>query len=124
MNWLGAFSLLSALFLGSVALSGPRGPDDFSFDAAGGLSNRVLTPNGDAKNDFVVFTFANPRDSAISGRILDLHGKHVSGMSAGPAANTLSWDGRAAGKTVAAGIYIYVLSGEGRVYSGAVVVIR
>lgn len=96
----------------------------FSFDISE-VSNKFITPNGDGLNDTVVFTFDNPKDSAFSGRIYDLHGALVSDMAPGPVAgSSLMWDGRAAGRVVPRGVYVYQIKAEGKTFNGTVVVIR
>ncbi|MBI4061787.1 MAG: hypothetical protein HY403_10180, partial [Elusimicrobia bacterium] len=86
----------------------------FAFNLAG-LSNRFVTPNGDGKNDSVVFTFDNPRDAHVRGRILDLRGRVVvSDLLPGPVQNSLLWDGTSNGRSVPGGVYIYQLEGEGQ----------
>lgn len=96
----------------------------FNFDVSG-VSNRALTPNGDGLNDTVVFTFDNPKDSGVSGRLYDARGRYVSEMSPGPVAGTsLMWDGKAGGRVVSRGVYIYQIQAEGRTFNGTVVVIR
>jgi hypothetical protein len=106
-------------------------PSGFSFDTAGGVSNRFITPNGDRLNDVVVFTVNNPRDSEVTGTIYDLKGSEVARMTAGPTsaslpadAETLMWDGKMGGQPVSGGIYIYLLKSEDTVVSGTVVVVR
>ena len=96
----------------------------FSFDPKTGVSNRFLTPNGDGRNDSVVFSYANPRDAAISGYILDVKGARVAELAPGPTSETLMWDGKGAGSAVPSGVYIYVIEGEGTVRTGTVVVVR
>ena len=88
------------------------------------ISNRFITPNGDGRNDFVSFSLDNPSDVEITGRIYSLRGEHIADMRQGPKPRTLSWDGRAEGATVPAGIYIYLLVGGDRHQSGTVVVVR
>lgn len=96
----------------------------FGFDSAG-VSNHFVTPNGDGKNDGVVFTYDNPRDSAVHSRILDLHGRViVSDLPPGPVSNSRIWTGSAAAGPVPGGVYIYQIEAEGRVFSGTVVVLR
>ncbi len=89
-----------------------------------GLSNRMLTPNGDEKNDTMVFVFDNPRSSAIKGKIFDIRGAFIAKMTEGEIANSLSWDAKANGTVVSGGVYIYQIESEGQVYNGTVVVIR
>lgn len=110
--------------LGSYQIRTVARGQGFSFDVSG-VSNRALTPNGDGLNDTVVFTFDNPRDSAFSGRIFDLRGRYVSGMSPGPVAGaSLLWDAKSNGRVVPRGVYIYEIRAEGRTFRGTVVVIR
>ncbi|PCI36620.1 MAG: hypothetical protein COB53_08935 [Elusimicrobia bacterium] len=105
------------------------GPNGFSFDSSSGVSNRFITPNGDTFNDTVVFTFENPRDSAVSGSIYDLKGAEVARLTIGPTPpsvtqSTLEWDGRMGGQAVNGGLYIYVILSEETVVSGTLVVVR
>jgi hypothetical protein len=96
----------------------------FNFDVSG-LFNRALTPNGDGLNDTVVFTFDNPKDSGVSGRLYDARGRYVCDMAPGPVAGaSLLWDGKAGGGVVPRGVYIYQIQAEGRTFNGTVVVIR
>lgn len=119
--------LLAAVAVAAFAVSvfaQERKPLGFSFEAASGLSNRFITPNGDRKNDEAVFTFSNPRDSQVSGTVYDLKGAKVADMSAGPGTNQLKWDPKASIAEVRSGLYLYVLWAEGRSFSGVLVVIR
>lgn len=93
------------------------------FDVSG-LSNRAITPNGDGRNDSAVFTFDNPRDSAFSGRIYSLSGAFVADMANGPVANSLKWDGKAGGRPVPGGAYVYQIKAEERIFNGTLLVIR
>ncbi|MBI4347061.1 MAG: gliding motility-associated C-terminal domain-containing protein [Elusimicrobia bacterium] len=95
----------------------------FTFDVSGTF-NKAITPNGDGLNDAAVFVFDNPKDSAVRGRVFDLRGAHVSDMRAGPVANSLQWDGRAAGRAVSRGVYLYQIQAEGRTFNGTVLVVR
>ncbi|OGS54099.1 MAG: hypothetical protein A3J79_01615 [Elusimicrobia bacterium RIFOXYB2_FULL_62_6] len=94
-----------------------------SFDISG-LSNRVITPNGDGLNDAAVFTFNNPKDSGFSGKIYDINGAFVADMTAGPVSDSLQWDGRKNGRAVAGDVYVYQIRGEEKVFNGTLVVIR
>ena len=89
------------------------------------MSNKVITPNGDGLNDYVVFTLDNPRDSAVTGKIYDLSGAFVADMKPGTQlADTLAWDGKAHGVVVPRGVYIYQIKAEGKTFNGTIVVIR
>jgi len=93
------------------------------FDISG-LTNKAITPNGDGLNDTAVFTFDNPRDSAFSGKIYDLSGAFVANMTPGPVANSLQWDGRAGGRPVSGGAYVYQIRAEEKTFNGTLLVIR
>jgi hypothetical protein len=111
-------------FFGRYQLRTVERDGGFSFNQAG-VSNRFLTPNGDGKNDEVVFTFDNPRDAAVAGKILDASGHVIAGsLPAGPVSNSLVWDGTAGGRAVPGGVYIYVIQAEGQTFSGTVIVIK
>ena len=73
-----AGALAAALLAGSLetgrAQSGATG-----FKFSGGLV-RVITPNGDGKNDVAIVCYENPRDSEVTGRVYDLRGGLVSHM--------------------------------------------
>jgi hypothetical protein len=101
---------------------------------------RVITPNGDGKNDVLFLCFDNPGDSDVSGKIYNLLGAEISplgprssvvgGAPNCPAAATavpaqfLTWDGRSNGNTVASGIYLYRILVDQKVYAGTLIVVR
>lgn len=95
----------------------------FTFDPST-LSNKIITPNGDGRNDRAVFRFDNPRDSSFTGRIFDVTGAFVAEMAPGPDRNTLQWDGRGNGRPAAGGVYVYQIRSEGKVFNGTLVVVR
>lgn len=84
--------------------------------------NRFATPNGDGRNDTIVFEFNNSRGSSGAIRIYTLLGRQVAVLSItdDTTLTSAAWDPRGYG----GGVYIYVLSIEDRTYSGAVLVIR
>jgi hypothetical protein len=89
------------------------------------LSGRVITPNGDGKNDTLIFGYdPGPDNVAATGRIYDLKGAFVADMTPGPVPNTLTWDGRMNGRYVASGVYAYEIKGGGKTFSGTIVVAR
>jgi gliding motility-associated-like protein len=111
-------------FFGKYQLRSVERTGGFAFNVAG-VSNRFITPNGDSKNDNVVFTFDNPRDSAVVGKIFDMRGHVVvSNLPAGPVSNSLMWDGTANGRPVPGGVYIYQIQSEGQTYNGTLVIIK
>ncbi|MFI5346995.1 MAG: hypothetical protein ACHQ51_11535 [Elusimicrobiota bacterium] len=107
-----------------------------------GPLSRIITPNGDGKNDQVFFCFDNPSDSDASGKVYSLLGSEVATMGprltpsvAGCAAagtpqfpgtsnQSLTWDGRSNGSVVRSGVYIYRITAELKVYSGTLIVVR
>lgn len=96
----------------------------FSFNSAG-LSNKTVTPNGDGKNDDVVFFFDNPRDSQVRLRIFDIRGRLVAeNLPNGPTSNSRVWNGRSNGHPVPGGVYIYQIEAEGQSFSGTLLVVR
>ncbi|OGR78635.1 MAG: hypothetical protein A2X32_05140 [Elusimicrobia bacterium GWC2_64_44] len=114
---------LETSLLGRYQLRTTERSGSFAADKAG-LLNRLITPNGDGKNDTMVFIFDNPQDKQVKGRIYDLRGAQVAAMKTGPVSNSLAWDAKAGGQTVPGGVYIYQLEADGTVYNGTVVVIK
>ena len=89
------------------------------------LSNRILTPNGDRRNDIVTFILNNPADVAVSGKIFNLRGMHIADMPQGTIAGTLIWDGKSVnGAIVPTGVYVYSLQSYDSFTRGTVVVVR
>ncbi len=115
---------LETKYFGRYQMRSVERVTNFAFSQAG-LSNRFVTPNGDGKNDNVVFTFQNPHDAAVHGRILDLRGRVVaSDLQPGPVLNSLQWDGTSQGRSVPGGVYVYQLEGEGHSFTGTLVVLK
>ena len=121
------FLLLAAILLTGLSSGAVVRVQGFAFT---GVSNRFITPNGDGRNDNVIFTFSNPTDASVTGKIYDLRGRLiVSDLPPGPTSppvgsGTLMWDGKAGGRAVPSGVYIYEIRSAGHAFSGAVVVIR
>jgi len=86
---------------------------------------RTITPNGDGINDRVFFFF-EATDAVKEGKIYDLKGAFVAGMTPGPVRDSsLIWDGKDdRGNVVSRGIYLYKVSLEDKNYAGTVVVAR
>ena len=114
---------LKTSLLGKYQLRLTERTNNFSADSSG-LSNRFLTPNGDGKNDNMVFIFDNPRKVSVKGKLFDLKGAFVADMTEGPVENSLKWNGQFENKPVSGGVYVYQIEAEGKVYNGTVVVIR
>ncbi|MDD5304149.1 MAG: gliding motility-associated C-terminal domain-containing protein, partial [Elusimicrobia bacterium] len=89
------------------------------------ISGRVITPNGDGLNDSVIFTYdPGPRNASVRGRIYDMTGSFVADMAPGLVPNTLAWDGKMNGRAATSGVYVYKIEGDGKTYTGTVVVAR
>lgn len=106
----------------------------FRFD---GPLGRVLTPNGDLRNDEAFICFGNPSDSDVEVRIYTLWGAEVarpaqirSALAAcpplgiGAGSQHAKWDGRSSGSFVKSGVYVYQVKAEGRTFSGTFLVVR
>jgi len=103
---------------------------------------RVITPNGDGKNDTAILCFDNPKASGVRGEIYTLRGRKISEMTfvqnaggaAGlncpvvggiaPSPEALTWDGKAFGAAIRSGVYIYVIKSEDKAVTGTVLVVR
>jgi hypothetical protein len=89
------------------------------------ISGRVITPNGDGLNDQVIFTYdPGPNNATPSGAIYDVRGAFVANMTGGLVPNTLIWDGKASGRTVTSGVYVYQIKGDSKTFTGTIVVAR
>lgn len=103
--------------------------------------SRILTPNGDGRNDVAYFCFDDPADSDASGKVYSLLGSEVATLGprqqatgalgavcgTGALPNSmqfLTWDGRSNGSVVHSGVYLYRVSAEQKVYSGTLIVVR
>ena len=100
----------------------------FRFD---GPLGRVVTPNGDDRNDIAVFCFGNPSDSEVEGRILTLQGSEVARLSRSgnrPSCPDQSAFGQAMiwtpGRDLRGGVYVYQLRSEGLTFTGTLLVVR
>ncbi|MBI2387867.1 MAG: gliding motility-associated C-terminal domain-containing protein [Elusimicrobia bacterium] len=89
------------------------------------VSGRVVTPNGDGLNDLIIFTYdPGPRGVVARGRIYDMTGAFVADMAPGLVPNTVVWDGKMNGRSATSGVYVYKIEGDGKTYTGTVVVAR
>lgn len=114
---------LETTLLGRYQLRATERSGGFSADQSG-LTNRLITPNGDGKNDTMVFIFDNPQEQEVKGRIYDMRGALVAAMKPGPVGNSVIWDAKSGGQVVPGGVYIYQIESQGTVYNGTVVVVR
>ncbi|MCM2305669.1 MAG: gliding motility-associated C-terminal domain-containing protein, partial [Elusimicrobia bacterium] len=72
-----------------------------------------------------IFTFdPGPRGVQARGRIYDVTGAFVADMVPGLVPNTVVWDGKMNGRAATSGVYVYKLEGDGKTYTGTVVVAR
>lgn len=126
-----ALCLLAAALLAPAAVLGSAS----SLGQSAAL-NRLVTPNGDGRNDTFIFRCHNPRDAGLEAKIFDLSGREVALMrlkqrstgtppsvSASGEYYDLEWNPNSDGKK-AGGVYIYQVSVETKVYKGTLVVIR
>ncbi len=96
------------------------------------VSGKIITPNGDGKNDDFIVSFYNPQFSQISGKIFDLNGHLVATMTSAssplcpsqPTLQCLMWDGKSNGQEAQGGVYVYLLQSGSEVYDGTVALIR
>ncbi len=128
ISYIYAFLICVTISAGAI-LEVPVKASDFSFADSRHL-NRLLTPNGDGKNDVFVFRCYNPKDWAVTGKIFSIAGRNVAKMTI--VTNTLTpnhyedikWDPNSEGNKVPGGIYIYQVRVGDYAYAGTVVVIR
>ena len=87
---------------------------------------RVITPNGDSRNDKVFFQF----DTTVAGLpieadVRDILGARVAGLKMNDTEDALTWDGRDdSGNRMPSGIYIYSIKIGQSHATGTVVVAR
>lgn len=90
---------------------------------------QIFSPNGDGINDLIYFVIQNPKQSEVSGKIIDMGGAEVGVLrpagAGAPTADSLMWDGRdSSGNIVPPGVYIYQIKGEGKTITGTMVIAR
>jgi len=89
------------------------------------ISGRIITPNGDGKNDVFIMRYdPGPDDVTPTGRIYDLRGGYVSDMTPGLDPNTITWNGTMHGVPVTSGVYVYQIKGGGKTFNGTIVVAK
>jgi hypothetical protein len=87
---------------------------------------KVITPNGDLRNDVVFFQF----DTSVAGLpieadIRDIRGARISGMEMNTDEDALTWDGRDDdGRVMPSGIYLYSIKIGQSMATGTVIVAR
>ena len=115
---LGALLLCALAPLGYGAAPGQAPAASFRYE---GATNRLITPNGDGRNDSATFRFANPRAAAGSLRIYTLRGREVATVSIGATDSTATW---APPSSTPSGVYVFVIRLDDGAYSGAVAVVK
>ncbi len=122
--------ILPGFVAASLALAGPVA--GAKSQSLGGIiltevAPRIMTPNGDSKNDKVFFKF----DNSLTGIPLETNVFDVNGAKIGSLqidnldSSFLTWDGRSdSGSTVSAGIYIYSIKIGKSLATGTIVVAR
>jgi len=90
------------------------------------VTPRIITPNGDTKNDVVFFNFDQHLSGLpITGEVFDLSGARVGALSLFSDDTKMRWDGRdSAGNIVRSGIYVYQLTLNDFRLTGTVTVAR
>lgn len=113
--------LLAASLGAAAAVASGVAPAGFAFS---GVTNRLITPNGDGKNDAATFTYSNPQDASGEVRIYDPRGRLLRTIAIDPGVASVSWDAKSDGQVVRSGVYVYVVLIEKRAFSGALVVVK
>lgn len=119
LDALAQMMIIETKYMGKYQLRSVERTEGFNFNQAG-VSNRMVTPNGDGKNDSVTFTYDNARDSEVVVRILDVRGKQVA-TGTRQTINSSSWTPSA---DIPGGVYIYQIESEGHVFTGTLVILK
>jgi hypothetical protein len=127
-----------ALSLAAAALLAPiRAASSPSALGQSVAMTRMVTPNGDGRNDIFIFRCYNPRDAAIEAKIFDVSGREVANMrlkqrsgalptnvdNTSGAYYDLEWNPNSGGRSPG-GVYIYQVRVETKVYKGTITIIR
>ena len=123
-------ALMVAALAGWSLLSAQNG----GFLFRGPLS-RLISPNGDGRNDVAIFCFENFSHSGVSGAIYSLTGREVvtglphqnpalAGCPGGSGPESMTWDGKVDGSPVRSGVYVYQIKSEGQAFTGTLLVVR
>jgi hypothetical protein len=124
------FISLPIIFCGLSLLSpGIRAAQTLGSVTLQSVSPRIITPNGDGKNDVAFFNFGSADNLVglpISGEIFDITGAKVSTFSVWSGDTTkMMWNGKdGSGNTLPSGIYIYQITLGGSKLTGTVVIAR
>jgi len=86
---------------------------------------KIITPNGDNRNDRFFIRFTNPYDNEIQAAVYSLRGTKIAVLPIAATEDYFYWDGTdTSGNTVDAGAYLFQVSGEGEIFNGVVIVAR
>ncbi len=90
--------------------------------------NRLVTPNGDSRNDTFFFKCYNPSEFLVRGEIFDLKGRKVADMVRDMSAPLdefyyMEWDPNS-GMRASGGVYVYQVTVGETVLRGTVAVVR
>lgn len=121
--WLGSGLLLCTILSGPVAGAKSQSLGTVTMTE---VAPRIVTPNGDLKNDVVFFRF----DTSLTGvpletNVFDVNGAKVSSLEMASTGDVLTWNGKDdSGNSVPSGIYIYSIKIGKNLATGTVVVAR
>lgn len=122
--------LISSAFVAGIATVHVRSAAAAS-QSLGGINltevaPRIVTPNGDLRNDVVFFRFDDTLTGLpIENAIMDINGAKVAGLHMDSSETSLMWDGKDdAGRSLPAGIYIYSIKIGKNLVSGTIVLAR
>jgi gliding motility-associated-like protein len=89
------------------------------------IPSKVITPNGDGLNDVWQFYYdPGPNNVTPTGKVFDLRGAYVADLVPGLVPNSLTWNGFMNGLPVRSGVYVYRITGDGKTFTGTIVVAR
>jgi gliding motility-associated-like protein len=88
----------------------------------------IFTPNGDNRNDYVVFQYENPKDDEVSGKIYNVRGAYINTLVKSSDNSSLMWDGtKEGGKIAEPGVYVYqieVIGQDAKVINGVIILAK
>lgn len=123
-------SIFGFLATAALVLSGvngwPGSQQSFGGITMTEVAPRIVTPNGDLKNDVIFFRFDSPLSGLpVESSILDIHGARVSDLAVNSNETALLWDGKDnSGQALPSGIYIYSIKIGQKTATGTIVVAR
>lgn len=114
----------TALFIGGALWA--LGAQNLGPVSMTSVSPRIITPNGDNKNDVIFFQFDGDLSGLpINSNVYDINGAKVAELSMVLNNTALSWDGRdESGRIVNSGVYIYAIGLGNNTVNGTIVVAK